>query len=128
MYRDPYQYMGRLVNDIERAARLVVDVGLHYKGWTREEAIEYLVKNQPITSTNATQRIERYMVTPGQAISYKIGEQKILSLRKYAEQKLRSQFDIRDFHDLVLEDGALPLQVLERKVKRWVEQKKQIGG
>jgi uncharacterized protein (DUF885 family) len=120
MFKDPYQYLGRLNADMERSVRLVVDVGLHHKGWSREKAIEYILTNQPLTRTVAEQRIERYMVLPAQALSYKIGEQKILSLRKLAQEKLGAAFDIREFHDQVLKDGAMPLSLLEEKILRWI--------
>ncbi len=123
MFTDPYQYLGHLNADMERAARLVVDAGMHHKGWTREEAIKYVLENQPVTPAVAEQRIERYMVTPGQALSYKIGEQKILQLRSEAQRRLGSAFDIRDFHDEILKDGAMPLSILENKMKRWMEKK-----
>jgi uncharacterized protein (DUF885 family) len=124
MYKDPYQYLGRLNADIERSVRLVVDVGMHSKGWTREQAIQYVLDNQPVTKDVAEQRIERYMVVPGQALSYKIGEQKILALRKLAQDKLGSSFDIREFHDQILKDGAMPLTILEKKIQRWIDSKK----
>lgn len=120
MFNDPYQYLGRLNADMERSVRLVVDVGMHHKGWTREQAIQYVLENQPVSSAVAEQRIERYMVTPGQALSYKIGEQKILSLRQFAQKKLGTAFDIRAFHDEVLKDGGLPLSILQDKIERWV--------
>ena len=120
MFNDPYQYLGRLNADMERSVRLVVDVGMHHKGWTREQAIQYVLENQPVSSAVAEQRIERYMITPGQALSYKIGEQKILSLRKYAQKKLGTAFDIREFHDEILKDGGLPLSILQDKIERWV--------
>ncbi len=123
MYSDPYQYLGRLNQEVERAIRLVVDAGMHSKGWTREKAIEYILKNQPVTPFVAEQRIERYMVTAGQAVSYKVGEQKIIALRKKAKEKLGNKFDIREFHDEVLKDGCLPLVILERKIDRWIENK-----
>lgn len=123
MYSDPYQYLGRLNQEVERAIRLVVDAGMHSKGWTREKAIEYILENQPVTPFVAEQRIERYMVTAGQAVSYKVGEQKIIALRKKAKEKLGNKFDIREFHDEVLKDGCLPLVILERKIDRWIENK-----
>jgi uncharacterized protein (DUF885 family) len=128
MYTDPYQYLGRLSADIERSVRLVVDVGMHSKGWTREQAIQYVLDNQPVTRAIAEQRIERYMVLPGQAISYKIGEQKILSLRALAQEKLGKDFDIREFHDQLLKDGAMPLTILEKKIRRWIDSKKKAGS
>jgi uncharacterized protein (DUF885 family) len=123
MYADPYQYLGHLNADMERSVRLVVDVGIHHKGWTREKAIDYVLANQPVTPEVAAQRIERYMVTPGQALSYKIGERKILFLRKLAQQKLGKAFDIREFHDQVLKDGAMPLDILDQKMRAWIERK-----
>ncbi len=120
MYIDPYQYFGRLNNEIERAVRLVVDTGIHDKGWSREQAIAYVLENQPVSAAQAEQRVERYMVLPGQAVSYKIGELKILELRKRAQQKLGSKFNIKEFHDEVLKDGSLPLVLLERKIDAWI--------
>jgi len=124
MYTDPYQYLGRLTADMERSVRLVVDVGMHSKGWTRAQAIQYVLDNQPLTPAVAEQRIERYMVIPGQALSYKIGEQKILALRKIAQERLGAAFDIREFHDQILKDGAMPLAILEKKIMRWIDSKK----
>jgi uncharacterized protein (DUF885 family) len=123
MFTDPYQYLGRLNGEIERAVRLVVDAGIHYKGWSREQAIAYVLENQPVSSIEAEQRIERYMITPGQAVSYKVGELKIIELRERAKQKLGSSFDIKEFHDEVLKDGSLPLIILETKINRWIESK-----
>jgi len=123
MFTDPYQYMGRLNNEMERAVRLVVDAGLHHKGWAREEAINYVLENQPVTDETAVQLIERYMVTAGQAVSYKIGELKMLELRRKAEKKLGAKFDIREFHDQLLEEGCLPLSQLEEKINKWIDRK-----
>lgn len=124
MYTDPYQYMGRLNNEIERAVRLVVDAGMHHKGWTREKAIAYVLENQPVSEAEAIQRIERYMVTPGQAVSYKVGELKIIALLEKAKQELGDKFDIREFHDQVLKDGSLPLFILEKRIDNWIASKK----
>ncbi len=123
MYTDPYQYLGRLNGEIERAVRLVVDAGIHYKGWSREKAIAYVLENQPVSAMEAEQRIERYMVTAGQAVSYKVGELKIIELRERAKNKLGNKFDIKEFHDEVLKDGCLPLIILETKINRWIESK-----
>ena len=123
MYTDPYQYLGRLNGEIERAVRLVVDAGIHYKGWSREKAIAYVLENQPVSSIEAEQRIERYMVIAGQAVSYKVGELKIIELREKAKKKLGNKFDIKEFHDEVLKDGCLPLIILETKINRWIESK-----
>ena len=123
MFSDPYQYLGRLNGEIERAVRLVVDAGIHYKGWSREKAIAYVLENQPVSAFEAEQRIERYMVTAGQAVSYKVGELKIIELRERAKIKLGSKFNIKEFHDEVLKDGCLPLIILETKIDRWIESK-----
>ncbi len=123
MFTDPYQYLGRLNQEIERAVRLVVDAGIHYKGWTREKAIAYVLENQPVSAIVAEQRIERYMVTAGQAVSYKVGELKIIELREKAKKKLGRKFDIKEFHDEILKDGCLPLIILETKINRWIESK-----
>lgn len=123
MYHDPYQYLGHLNADMERSVRLVVDVALHHKGWSREKAIDFILENQPLTRSVAEQRIERYMVIPAQALSYKIGEQKILFLRQLARERLGSVFDIREFHDQILKDGAMPLSILDAKIRRWIDRK-----
>ncbi len=110
--------------ELWRACRLVVDVGLHYKKWTREDAIKYLQANTPASDRECTKSIERYVVMPGQATSYKIGMLKILSLREFAKKELGDKFDIREYHDAVLKNGALPLDVLEELVKKYIEKKK----
>ncbi len=125
MYTDPYQYLGRLNQEIERAVRLVVDAGIHYNGWSREKAIAYVLENQPVSSIDAEQKIERFMVLAGQAVSYKVGELKIIELRERAKKKLGNKFDIKEFHDEVLKDGCLPLIILETKVNKWIENKVQ---
>ncbi|WP_207496973.1 DUF885 domain-containing protein [Aridibaculum aurantiacum] len=124
LYTDPYQRLGQLYGEIHRAIRLVVDAGIHYKGWTREQAIQYSLDNEPITEANAIQEIERYIVMPGQALSYKIGELKILEMRQKAEKELGNKFDVRAFHDEVLKDGAMPLQIFEAKMNSWIERSK----
>lgn len=121
LYQDPYQYFGMLGAEMHRAIRLVVDTGLHAKGWTREQAIDYSLKNEAESLAGITSEIERYMANPGQALSYKIGQLKIRSLRNKAEQKLGDRFDIRIFHQKILESGALPLSILESKIDRWIE-------
>jgi uncharacterized protein (DUF885 family) len=115
-YEDPYSDFGRLAMELWRAARLVVDTGVHSKRWTREEAIAYLVANTPNSVGDSTKAIERYIAMPGQATAYMIGKLKIVELREKAREALGDKFDIRAFHDLVLEDGRLPLNLLERKV------------
>jgi uncharacterized protein (DUF885 family) len=124
LYTDPYQYFGRLTNEMHRAVRLVVDAGMHAKGWTREQALEYTYENESIGEADAVAEIERYMAWPGQALSYKIGEMKILSLRKKAEKELGNKFSISKFHDEVLSDGTLPLDILEKKIDNWINEEK----
>lgn len=120
LYQDPYQYFGMLGAEMHRAIRLVVDTGLHAKGWTREQAIEFSLDNEAESLANITSEIERYMANPAQALSYKIGQLKIRSLRKRAEEAMGEQFDIRIFHQKVLESGAVPLSILENKINHWI--------
>jgi uncharacterized protein (DUF885 family) len=121
LYTNPYQLMGALGDEMHRAIRLVVDVAIHSKGMTREQAIAYMMANEPIDKQGATAEIERYMARPGQALSYKIGALKMKELRnKYAE-KLKSKFNIAEFHKQVLNSGCLPLSVLEEKLDKWAE-------
>lgn len=120
LYDDPWQYVGRLSAEIWRAVRLVVDTGIHAKGWTREQAIAYFMENVPQGEIVATQEVERYIGVPGQALSYKIGEIKIRELRTRAEKALGKKFDIREFHDEILTHGSVPLAVLEAAVDRWI--------
>ncbi len=119
LYTDPYQHMGALGDEIHRAIRLVVDVGMHSKGMTREEAIQYMMNNEPISEEGATAEIERYMVIPAQALGYKIGALKIRELRNKYTADLGNNFRIADFHDEILKDGNLPLDVLEKKMDAW---------
>lgn len=119
-YEDPYSNFGRLAMELWRAARLVVDTGLHYHQWSREDAIEYLVENTPNSRGDSTNAIERYIVMPGQATAYMIGMLEILELRERAETELGDQFDIRMFHEVILRDGAVPLEVLEELVDVWI--------
>jgi uncharacterized protein (DUF885 family) len=119
LYKDPYQYMGALGDEMHRAIRLVLDVAIHAKGMSREEAIQYMMDNEAISLQGATAEVERYMVIPGQALGYKIGALKIAELRHKYEKELGSSFNLAAFHDEVLRDGALPLDVLEQKLDRW---------
>jgi len=123
-FTDPMQDFGRLQNEMLRACRLVVDTGAHAKHWTREQMIEYMTANNPMTVEDATKETERYIDNPGQALSYKIGMLKILELREKAKAELGAKFDIRDFHDAVLKNGAVPLPVLEGLVDDYVAAKK----
>jgi uncharacterized protein (DUF885 family) len=117
---DPYQRMGGLNDEMLRAMRVVVDTGLHAKGWTRDQAIAYMLANSNMGRTDATAEVERYIAIPGQALAYKLGQLKILELRARAEKALGPKFDIRGFHAQVLDSGALPLTVLEAKIDRWI--------
>jgi uncharacterized protein (DUF885 family) len=119
-YADPYSDFGRLVMELIRAVRLVVDTGVHAKQWTREQVIDYHLANLPMTRDAATKATERYIVMPGQATAYTVGMLKILELRRNAEQAVGERFDIRDFHDVILRSGPLPLDLLEEQVAAWV--------
>ncbi len=124
VYTDPIGYFGHLGDEIHRAIRLVVDVGMHTKGWTREQAIRYMRDNEPISEQGAVAEIERYMAIPGQALSYKIGQLKIRGLRTEAEQELGNKFNIGLFHDEVLKYGNLPLNLLDAKIKKWIQKQR----
>jgi uncharacterized protein (DUF885 family) len=121
LYQDPYQYMGRLAWDMHRALRLVVDAGIHDRGWTREQAIAFSRQNEPMSEQGIIAEVERYMANPGQALSYKIGELKMKELRSKAEKALGKKFDVRAFHDEILRNGAMPLAVLEVKMNAWIK-------
>ncbi len=120
-YQDPYSDFGRLAMEIWRAARLVVDTGIHDKQWSREQAIDYLLENTPNPEGDVVKAIERYIVMPGQATAYKIGMIKILELREQAKSQLGERFDIKAFHDVVLASGPVPLDILEQRVNDWVQ-------
>ncbi len=120
LYTDPYQYFGMLGMEMHRAIRLVVDTGMHAKGWTREKAIQYSLDNEAESEASIISEIERYMANPGQALSYKIGQLKIRELRKKAKEQLGDKFDIREFHNQVLETGCIPLALLEDKIDKWI--------
>ncbi|MDY0779771.1 DUF885 domain-containing protein [Tenacibaculum sp. IB213877] len=124
LYTDPYQYFGMLGMEMHRAIRLVVDTGMHAKGWTREQAIQYSLDNEAESEASIISEIERYMANPGQALSYKIGQLKIRELRSKAEQELGDKFDIREFHNQVLETGCIPLALLENKIDKWITSRK----
>jgi uncharacterized protein (DUF885 family) len=120
LYSEPHQYFGRLNSELFRAVRLVVDVGLHRKGWTREQALKFMMENTLISESGAALEIDRYIALPAQALAYKIGQLKISAIRSKAEKALGSKFDIRAFHDELLRDGALPLDLLEAKMDAWI--------
>ncbi|MFZ2752779.1 MAG: DUF885 family protein [Lysobacteraceae bacterium] len=117
---DPYMYFGMLQNELWRSIRLVVDTGFHSKGWTREQVIQYMLENSATSETDAVAEAERYMAIPGQALAYKTGQLKITELRARAEKALGARFDIKAFHDEVLKDGSVPLDVLDAKIERWI--------
>ena len=123
-YKDPYQRFGALINEALRAARLVVDTGLHTMGWTREQAIKYMVENAGVNEAYATAEVDRYIVWPAQALGYKIGELRIKALRARAKAALGDKFDVRRFHNAVLDDGALPLTVLEARIDEFIAREK----
>lgn len=123
-YSDPYMDYGRLADELLRAVRLVVDTGIHAKQWTRQQVIDYFRANTPQSETDIVTETNRYIVWPGQATSYKIGMLKILELREQAKKELGPKFDLRSYHDLVLKNGALPLNLLEENVRNWIAQKK----
>ncbi len=120
LYNDPYSDFGRLAMELWRACRLVVDTGIHAKKWTREEGIKYYTDNTPNAESDAIKMVERHIVMPSQATAYKIGMNKILELREDARKKLGDQFDIKEFHDVVLTNGAVPLNILEKLVNDWI--------
>lgn len=123
-YQDPYSNFGRLTYEMWRAARLVVDTGMHAQGWSRQQAIDFMASNTALSLHNVTTEIDRYISWPGQALSYKIGELTIKRLRAKAEQELGDKFDIRAFHDAVLENGSVPMSILEQQINDFIEAKK----
>ncbi|MCF6216013.1 MAG: DUF885 domain-containing protein [Emcibacter sp.] len=123
-YQDPYSDFGRLTYEMWRACRLVVDTAMHAKGWSRQKAIDFMVDNTSLSVHNIKTEIDRYITWPGQALAYKIGELRITALRHKAENALGEEFDIRDFHDTVLGNGALPIAILEEIVTEWIEEQK----
>src|SRR5690606_18476185 len=124
LYTDPYQYFGMLSAEMHRAIRLVVDTGIHAKGWTREQAIKYSLRNEAESEAGIISEIERYMANPGQALSYKIGQLKIRELRSKAEAELGERFSVARFHNQVLESGCIPLALLETKINNWIASQK----
>jgi prolyl oligopeptidase len=125
-YKDPYSRLGQLTYDTWRSSRLVVDTGMHYFGWTRDKAIQFMKDNTALSEQNIVSEVDRYIAWPGQALAYKIGQLEILKLRREAEQRLQRKFDIRAFHDHVLAEGSLPLHTLRERMMRWIEDRK--GG
>jgi uncharacterized protein (DUF885 family) len=117
LYDDSYQYLGMLMMEMGRACRLVGDAGIHHKGWTKDEAIKFLNENTPGFGIH---EIDRFTAAPGQALSYKIGQQQLLEMRRRAEKKLGAKFDLREFHDQILLNGPMPLDILENNLNAWI--------
>jgi uncharacterized protein (DUF885 family) len=124
IYRTPYEEFGRETYEMWRAARLVIDTGIHHKGWTREQAITYLADHTALSEHEVETEVDRYISWPGQALSYKLGEMKILQLRAKAEKELGPKFDLKAFHDAVLAEGSVPLPVLEQRIDAFIAQQK----
>ena len=117
LYDDPYDRMGQLAYDMWRAVRLVVDTGMHAKGWSRQQAIDFFMDNSPKTEQDVVNEIDRYIAWPGQALAYKIGQLRISALREEAARELGPAFDVRDFHDALLDTGSVPLETLEAHIR-----------
>ena len=124
VFTDPYQWYGRLSDEMLRAMRLVVDTGLHSQGWTRDQAIKYMLDNSSMAESDVIAEVERYIVWPGQALGYKLGQLHISELRAKAQSQLGQNFDVREFHSQILRDGAVPMDVLTAKIDRWIEAKR----
>jgi prolyl oligopeptidase len=127
LYRDPYSRFGQLSYEMWRAIRLVLDTGIHEMGWSRQQAIDYFRANSAKSDQEIAAEVDRYIVTPGQALAYKSGELAIGALREEAERKLGTRFDVRAFHAAVLAQGALPLDILEARVRRWIAARQMAG-
>ena len=124
IYSTPYEHFGKLTYEMWRACRLVVDTGIHSFGWTREESVEFMAKNTALSLHEINTEVDRYISWPGQALAYKIGEIKIRELRKKAEKVLGENFDIRDFHEVILEKGTVTLPLLEERILNYIEKLK----
>jgi prolyl oligopeptidase len=127
LYQDPYSRFGQLTYEMWRAVRLVVDTGMHDMQWTRQQAIDFFAEHTAKTLHDIENEIDRYIAWPGQALAYKIGELKIQELRNRAESRLGDDFDVRDFHDVILRQGAVPLDVLEELVDQWLNEQKTVS-
>ena len=128
LYDDPYDRMGQLAYEMWRAVRLVVDTGMHAKGWSRQQAIDFFMDNSPKTEQDVVNEIDRYIAWPGQALAYKIGQLRISALRAEASRELGPAFDLRDFNDAVLATGSVPLETLEARIRDWIAARKRSGG
>jgi uncharacterized protein (DUF885 family) len=126
LYRDPYSRFGQLSYEMWRAIRLVLDTGIHDLGWSREQAIEYFRANSVKSDQEIASEVDRYIVMPGQALAYKSGELAIVALRADAERELGPRFEIRAFHDAVLSQGAIPLDILDARVRRWISEQREV--
>ena len=124
LFTDPYQRFGHLDLEMFRALRLVVDTGLHAKGWSRQRAIDYMLEHSSVGETAIRADVDRYLVWPGQALAYKMGQLTLRRLRDRAEQELGTTFDVREFHHQILDNGIVPLPVLEQKIDHWIEQRR----
>jgi uncharacterized protein (DUF885 family) len=121
VYDTPYDRFGQLTYEMWRATRLVVDTGLHWKGWSREQAVQYMLANSALSELNIRTEIDRYVATPGQATAYKMGEIKIWELRRKAEAALGTAFNLGAFHDIIIADGSMPLSIVERRVDAYID-------
>jgi uncharacterized protein (DUF885 family) len=119
-YQDPYSEYGRLENEMWRSVRLVVDTGVHYKRWSRQQMVDFFRQHTAMDEPNIQSEVDRYIAWPGQALAYKLGQMKIVELRQRARDSLGDKFDLRAFHDAVLADGPLPLEVLETRINAWI--------
>jgi uncharacterized protein (DUF885 family) len=122
LYKSPYSLFGRLTYEMWRACRLVIDVGIHTKGWTREQAVAYLADNTALSLLEVKNEVDRYILWPGQALAYKVGELKIKEMRQRAETALKGDFDVRAFHDMVLSNGSVTLAILDKMTGRFIEE------
>jgi len=122
LYDDPYDHFGRLTYEMWRACRLVVDTGIHAMGWSRQQAVNFLASNTALSLHEVGTEVDRYISWPGQALAYKIGEIKIRELRQKAENELGKRFDVREFHDVILLSGPVPLNILEEQVEHYIDQ------
>jgi uncharacterized protein (DUF885 family) len=127
-YKDAYSDYGRLTDEMWRAIRLVVDTGVHYKHWTREQMVDFFHEHSSVEDTDVQAEVDRYIAWPAQALAYKLGQLEILKLRDRAQRELGSKYDIRDFHDEILNGGALPMDVLDARVSAWIEAQKVVAA